>query len=52
MKKEIGSDTPKWVFHHPEISDAGSNRVHEIINVDKEDRRTWGKGEGQCQPNV
>ena len=39
-KKEFGSDTPKWVFHrgggfhpppgHPEISDAGSNRVHII----------------------
>jgi hypothetical protein len=36
-KKEFGSDTSKWVFHrggespppgHPEISDAGSNRVN------------------------
>ena len=39
-KKEFGSDTPKWVFHrgggihpppgHPEISDAGSNRVNQV----------------------
>jgi hypothetical protein len=30
VKKEFGSDTPKWVFNrgHPEISDAGSNRVN------------------------
>jgi hypothetical protein len=36
-KNPFGSDTPKWVFHrgggiylppdHPDISDAGSNRV-------------------------
>jgi hypothetical protein len=44
-KKEMGLDTPKWVFHrgggihplppppgHPEISDAESNRVNSSNN--------------------
>ena len=52
-KTEFGSDTPKWVFHrggwnltppgHPEISDAGSNRVKETLVNSGQIREILGK---------